>query len=56
MRFRLNDLQWQDRRSVAKCRECRIDGAEIALLCGWHENVVAASAAVARMVAKERKQ
>ena len=56
MRVRLNDLQWKDRRSVTKCRECRIDGAEIALLCGWHENVVAASAAVARMVAKERKQ
>lgn len=47
MRFLLDDLQWQDRRSVAKCRECRTYGEpEAAVLCGWHENVVAAAATV----------
>ena len=55
MRVLLDDLQWQDRRSIARCRECRTHDSSV-FLCGWHENVVAASAAVARIVAKERKQ
>lgn len=45
MRVLLDDLQWQDRRSIAKCRECRTHDSSV-FLCGWHENVVAAAAAV----------
>ena len=55
MRVLLDDLTWEDRRGVKKCRECRVYDSSV-FLCGWHENVVAAVRAVARMTAKERKQ
>lgn len=43
----LDDLHPLDQRDVLKCRQCRTYGEpEAAVLCGWHENVVAAAAAV----------
>ncbi len=54
--MRISDLSADDADSLSTCRECRFTGTGHVLLCGWHENVVAATAALHRMTAKERKQ
>ena len=53
MRVLLDDLTWEDRRGVKKCRECRVYDSSV-FLCGWHENVVAAVRAVARVAGRSR--
>ena len=45
MRVLLDDLHPLDQRDVLKCSDCRTYD-DSARLCGWHENVVAAAAAV----------
>ena len=50
-----DDLPWQERRSVERCSDCRVYDASV-VLCGWHENTVAAAFALQCMTAKERKQ
>lgn len=47
MKVLLDDLHILDLRDVTKCSECRTYGEpEAVVLCGWHENVVTAAAAV----------
>ena len=41
---------------VRESKGCTMSDDGRLVLCGWHENVVAAVRAVARMTAKERKQ
>ena len=39
---------------VRTCRTCTNCSDGTAILCGWHENLAAASAAVERVVGQER--
>jgi len=44
-RLPIDGVSFQARRSIAKCDACYRHGDEY-VLCGWHENVVAAFAIV----------
>jgi hypothetical protein len=43
-----------DRRAVKGCPDCFVRDDDAALLCGWHENLVAAVRAVARLAEDEQ--
>ena len=55
MRAVLDLLPEADRRSVKKCSDCRTHDSTV-FLCGWHENLLAATRAVQAVVDQERKQ
>lgn len=53
---RLNQLDAWSADKVTRCDHCQRRNDSTVFLCGWHENLLAATRAVQAVVDQERKQ